>query len=107
MSDPVLWMIGRAGGDVRIAKDQVIGDIRLGRYARSSPMGNLWDYLCDLAEDDAAICGTSIVFVPDQYEDREDKDGRLTLPPFGRVKEMLAVDVVGDPGANPGGLPPK
>ncbi len=105
-TDGIECLVGRAGGEgVKIRGDRVVGDIHFGKYAASSPKGNLWTYLFDLAEEDPEVAGLSIVFVPAEYEEREDRDGRITLPPLGRVKDVLAVDFVGDPGANPSGLP--
>ena len=104
LTDGIEYLVGRAAiGDARVDGDQVRADIQLGQYAKSSPKGDLWTYLLDVAEEAPDIFGLSIVFVPGDYEERKDEDG-LPVSPAGRVKDVLAVDFVGDPGANPGGL---
>ena len=100
--DPIETMVGRVRG-ARIEDGQCRADIHLGRYADSSPSGKLKTYLMDLAEEDPEVCGLSIVFERAPYEERRDANDQ-TLPPAGRVAALLAVDFVGDPGANPDGL---
>lgn len=98
-------LIGNATG-AAVDGEQVRADIQFGKYAKSSPRGDLWAYLFDLAEDEAmrGQVGLSIRFEPDDFEEMKDPDSGMVLPPAGRVKEMLSVDFTDDPGANPGGM---
>ena len=96
-TDAIELLVGRVR-NARVEGNQVRGDVHFGRYAESSPKGNLKQYLFDIAEDDPEAIGLSIVFTPDEYEQREGMD------PLARIKEVFAVDFVGDPGANPAGL---
>jgi len=103
-ADSIEFLVGRAAiGEARIVDGQVRADIQLREYARKTPRGDLWAFLTGVGKDDPDAMGVSIVFVPDQYEEREDEN-QQTLPPAGRVKDVTAVDFVGDAGANPGGL---
>ncbi len=102
-TDGIEMMVGIAGvGAVRVDGDRLRGDIQLKSYAKSNPAGDLWTYLFDLAEDDPAEIGLSVVFLRDEFEPREE-DGERLLP-AGRIKDVLAVDFVGDPASNPTGL---
>ncbi len=102
-TDGIELMIGMAGvGSVRVDGDRVRGDIQLRPYAKSNPAGDLWTYLFDLAENDPAEIGLSVVFLGDVFEPREE-DGERLLP-AGRIKDVMAVDFVGDPASNPTGL---
>lgn len=97
-TDGIELMVGRLR-DARLDEDRVRGDLHFGKYAESSPKGDLKRYLFDLAEEEAEGFGLSIVFDPDEFEASEQTGESLA-----RVKEVFAVDFVGDPGANPGGL---
>lgn len=103
--DGIMVRVGRfqeAKVDEKAGK--VKADFAFGAYAENVPgKGNVRDYLLDLAEEDAAEVALSILFVPAEPEDREDEEGR-NMPPAVRLKELLAVDWVDDPAANPGGL---
>ena len=101
--DGIEMLVGRAGMEAHIDNGQVRGNVQLGKYAKDTPKGNLWNYLTGIADEDPEVIGLSIVFVPDEFEERRDENNQ-SLPPAGRVKDVLAVDFVGDPGANPAGL---
>jgi hypothetical protein len=100
--DPILLMLGRMK-NASVDGDRGRADMHFGRYAESSPRGNLKTFLFDLAEDDPEIAGLSVVFERAPFKERRDAKNQA-LPPAGRVKDVLAVDWVGDPGANPTGL---
>jgi ribosomal protein L12E/L44/L45/RPP1/RPP2 len=100
--DAVEVMVGRWKNAV-VDGDRCRADVHLGKYADSSPSGMLRTYLLSVAEEDPEIIGPSIVFVRAPFEERRDEKNQ-TLPPAGRVAEVLAVDFVGDPGANPAGM---
>lgn len=101
-TDPIEVMLGRVR-TARVDGDRVRGDMHFGSYSADSPSGDLRKYLLGIAAEDPEVIGLSIVFIPDDYEQRTDENNQ-SLPPAGRVKDVLAVDFVGDPGANPGGL---
>jgi hypothetical protein len=89
---------------VHIESGVVRGDIQLSKASANQPgMGNLRQYLLDMAEESPDHFGLSIVFEPDEFEKRVDANNQ-SLPPAGRVKAVTAVDFVEDPGANPNGL---
>jgi len=100
--DPLMVMLGRVK-NAHVDGDRCRADMHFGRYADSSPRGHLKTFLLDLAEDDPEIAGLSIVFERAPFHERRDASNQ-SLPPAGRVKSILAVDWVGDPGANPSGL---
>ena len=101
-ADGIEVLVGRASNP-RIEDGQVRGDIQFGRYADDSPSGKLATYLLGVAEEDPEAVGLSIVYEPAPFAERTD-DQQRPLPPACRLQDLLAVDFVGDPGANPGGL---
>ena len=97
-TDGIEVLVGRViareieGGHLR-------GDVVLGKYAANMPgKGNVRDYLLDVAEEDPESIGLSIAFEPAPFETS------AAGQPLGRIKDCYAVDFVGDPAANPGGL---
>lgn len=113
--------LGRFVGRVfnrRVEGDQAVGDIHFSKSAHDTPDGNLAKYLMDLAEEDPRAFAMSIAFRPDvgameDFEARnKDEDGRFVSPdednannfPHIRLAELVAVDFVDEPAANPGGL---
>lgn len=84
----------------RIEGESLRGDVQLRKYARSSPSGNLWDYLLDMAEEAPQDAGLSAVaafaYAPSQLNGQEIRAAR---PRF-----FKAVDFVGTPAANRQGL---
>ncbi len=103
-SEDGAWsLVGRILPDTRVEGDRVRGNLQLGPYAKSSPRGDLWSWLVDLATHAPEDVGLSIVFERGPFEERTDENGQ-SLAPFGRVKDVLAADFTDDPAANPGGL---
>jgi len=124
-SDGLGTLLGRFR-DAHISADVVRGDLHLARAAHNSPDGDLAAYIMDLAEEDPSAFGESISFYRDARAERafmldngatEDDDGHLdpggfTSPderntenlPHARLAQLLAVDTVDDPAANPAGL---
>ncbi|MBI9016884.1 MAG: hypothetical protein JEZ07_06440 [Phycisphaerae bacterium] len=105
------WFGGKDGVEVllgtvknpRVDGDQVRCDIHFGKYAEKIPgLGNVKDYLLDLAESNPEYLGLSIVFDRSPFTERTENG--LPLKPAGRVKRVLAADFVGDPAANPKGM---
>lgn len=105
--------IGRAK-DFRLEGGQVYADLHLYEKANQEYVENVMD----LAEEDPAAFGASIVFGEDVgamdrfLADHEDKDGVFHSPdpdnaknlPHARLADLLAVDAVDEPAANPDGL---
>jgi len=109
LEDGVFYRLGRAVKGARVETtangNKVRGDIVFGKYAAKSPKGgDLAGYVMDLADEDPAELGVSISFEPDQYEERLDPATGEPIAPAGRIKKLLAVDIVDDPAANPDGL---
>jgi hypothetical protein len=117
------------GGEVK--GEQVITDLHFYASAHISPDGDLAGYVMQRAEEDPLHFGTSIVFIADEQAEKDfllanggvivvHDDGwevyetvegfqspdalNVDNLPHCRLKEFLAVDVVDDPAANPGGL---
>lgn len=109
--------LGRAKNAV-LDGQVVRADVHLSATAHNSPDGDLAGYVLDLAQEDPAAFGVSIVYYVDVgAEDRfvaehEDEEGEFVSPdpqngdnlPHARLAELLAADVVDDPAANPDGL---
>lgn len=124
--------MGKKLGRFRYGKrdgDIVRGNLHFYASAHKTPEGDLAGYVMSLAEEDPRGFGTSIVFMhdwPAELEfavahgavEKEDEMGKyLDTSAFSspdpdnvngyihaRLAELLAVDVVDDPAANPGGL---
>jgi len=113
--------LGKALGRMRNAKlngDVVRADLHLYESAHDTPDGDLASYIMNLADEDPAAFGMSIVFDSDiGAEDKfmaehEDKDGNFVSPDkdntnnyiHARVAQLSAADVVDEPAANPDGL---
>lgn len=101
--DPIEVLVGHAS-NARVEAGQVKGDIQLGSFARHSPSGDLYAYLLALAEEAPQSVGLSIEFIQLPFERRTNPQTQQSLPPAGRVKDVIAVDFVGNPAANPKGL---
>ena len=124
--------LGKTLGRVRYGKrdgDILRGNLHFYRVAHDTPDGDLAKYVMSLADEDPAAFGASIVFVHDVLAEREyavshgatahdddwggwvdysgfqspDPDNAQNLP-HARLADLLAVDVVDDPAANPSGL---
>jgi len=100
--DGIATLLGRVK-NARVEVDRVRGDVHFGEYAAISPKGNLRKYLLTLAAEDPEALGLSLVFKPAEFHERFQSNNQSRLP-AGRVADVRAVDFVGDPGANPGGL---
>lgn len=119
--------LGKYLGRVKLAEvdgDVVRADLHLAESAKTTPDGNLADYVMDLAENDPDVFGTSIAFEID-FEATEqfmldnggerDRWGEISgfespdelnsqNMPHIRISELRAVDTVDEPAANPSGL---
>lgn len=102
-SDGIETLLGRVK-NARVEGDQVLGDAHLCKFAAKSPSGDLRSYVMDVAEEDPEIMGLSIAFLPDDFEEQDNPDDPDKPLQFGRCKDVMAADFVGDPAANAGGL---
>lgn len=94
----------------RKAGSVVRADLHLLKSASKSPDGDLPEYLMELATEDPASFGTSVVFSGDA-EHRLDEEGQplkgpdgKVMNPVARLTKLFAADVVDEPAANPSGL---
>lgn len=106
--------------NAEIAGNRVIADLHLAQAAHESPDGDLAGYVMQLAEDDPAAFGASIVFAADtaameQFTaEHTDAEGQFRSPdpenannyPHARLAAdgLRAADMVDNPAANPDGL---
>lgn len=106
----------------RVEGDKAVGDLHLAESAFKAPDGNLGEYVMELAEEDSAAFGMSIVAGGELVWTRANgeeqnvgavdatgeplgrPDDALTAMPVFRVTELDAVDVVDEPAANRDGL---
>lgn len=109
---------GVASTEGLIVDEKVMGDLHFIESAHDTPDGNLAKHVMDLAETDPDIFGASISFKPDYdaeehfAEEHRDDKGKFKSPDkrnernlfHARLSRLKAVDVVGDPAANPDGL---
>lgn len=100
-------MLGRVK-NATLAGDKVRGDLHIGKFASVTPAGDLRTYIMAIAKEDPELLGVSIEFVPDEFvEIPRDENLPEDAPdplPLGRVKDVTAADLVGDPAANRDGL---
>ncbi len=102
--------------NVRVEGEKVIGDLHFAQSAHSTPEGDLAEYVMQLAEEDPAAAGLSIVFEHDREAEQKymseygetsfespDENNYRNLPHV-RLEKLRAADVVDEPAANPEGL---
>jgi len=123
-SDGMGKQLGRMK-NFRVEGDKAIGDLHLYESASRTPSGDLAGHVMDLADEDGAAFGLSIVAggdrvwvlddgteIPvDEWQESEDSEEQgyrpanaTTKKPVFRVLELDAVDVVDEPAANRDGL---
>ena len=123
-SDAMGKHLGRAKTGT-VAGDRALTDLHFSQAAHVAPDGNLAEYTMTFAEDDPEAFGASIVFFHDPTAESEfalahgatlddgwlDWDGFESPDPLNvnnlrhvRLDSLEAVDIVGDPAANAGGL---
>jgi hypothetical protein len=116
-SDGLGKFLGRTM-NARLDGDTVRADLHLAESAHNTPSGDLASYVMDLAEEDPAAFGASIVFEYDDAAEGDfiqanldgfqnfkspDADNVKNLP-HARLKRLRASDIVDSPAANPGGM---
>ena len=102
--------------NVRVEGEKVVGDLHFAQSAHSTPEGDLAEYVMQLAEEDPAAAGLSIVFEHDREAEQEymsehttdsfespDEKNMRNLPHV-RLEKLRAADIVDEPAANPEGL---
>jgi hypothetical protein len=83
--------------------DKVNADLYLDDTARSTPGGDLYAYILDMAEKNPDMFGASIVFeIADSVFIKEDMDGKEVEKEYFRLKELRATDIVDEPAATEG-----
>ncbi len=95
--------LGRAH-NAYVQGDAVKADLHLSKTSRATPHGDLGGYVMDLAEEDSAAFGTSLVLIPAMY-DKDDKGNLVKRnqdrpdypgdePPLWLPEVIMASDVV-------------
>lgn len=85
----------------RVDDDSVRADLKFAASASKSPMGDLREYMIELALEAPESFGVSICCMLDQdLMSEPDSDGNIPL----RISSLYSCDVVGEPAATRGGL---
>jgi hypothetical protein len=83
--------------------DQVKADLHLDDTAKSTPSGDLYSYVLDMAEKNPDMFGASIVFeIGESVFLEEEVDGEKVEKEYFRLKELRATDIVDEPAATDG-----
>ncbi|MBE0661158.1 MAG: hypothetical protein IH597_01720 [Bacteroidales bacterium] len=83
--------------------DHVKADLKLDETAKTTPQGNLYDYVLNMAEKNPDMFGASIAFESNTFlETKEIVDGKEKVNRFFRLKELRATDIVDEPSATDG-----
>jgi hypothetical protein len=83
--------------------DLVKADLYLDDTAKSTPSGDLYTYVLDMAEKNPDMFGASIVFeIGESVFLEEDVDGKKIEKEYFRLKELRATDIVDEPAATDG-----
>ncbi len=84
-----------------VAGESVIADLHLDPVSKTSPHGNLYDYIISMSETNADMFGNSIVFAPSQSDKVKEKDteGNDIITEYIRCKSFIASDIVDSPAA--------
>jgi hypothetical protein len=81
----------------------VTADLHLDPSSKSSPNGNLFEYVLNMAETNPDMFGASLVFESAEFEVTDKvTDGKTNKIKFFRLKELRATDIVDDPAATDG-----
>ena len=83
--------------------DQVKADLHLDETAKSTPSGDLFTYILNMAEKNPDMFGASIVFeIADSVFLQEEAEGKVIDKEYFRLKELRATDIVDEPAATDG-----
>ncbi len=81
----------------------VTADLHLDQSAKTSPNGNLFEYVLNMAESNPDMFGASLVFESASFLIVENKiDGKTTKVKNFRLKVLRATDIVDEPAATDG-----
>ena len=81
----------------------VTADLHLDPSSKSTPNGNLFEYVLNMAESNPDMLGASLVFESADFEQLETiTDGKKSITKLFRLKELRATDIVDDPAATNG-----
>lgn len=94
------YFIGRYK-NFNVNDTSVTADLHLDPVSKTSPHGNLHDYVLNLSDTNPDMFGNSIVFAPDKdaIVAEKDAEGNDVLTPYIRCKSFIASDVVDSPAA--------
>ncbi len=83
--------------------DQVKADLFLDDTSKSTPNGDLFSYVLDMAEKNPDMFGASVVFeIAESVFLHEEVDGKDVEKEYFRLKELRATDIVDEPAATDG-----
>lgn len=85
------------------ASNKVNADLYLDNTSRSTPNGDLFTYVLDMAEKNPDMFGASIVFeIAESVFLKEEMDGKKVEKEYFRLKDLRATDIVDEPAATDG-----
>ena len=85
------------------SSDKVNADLYLDNTSRSTPNGDLYTYILDMAEKNPDMFGASIVFeIAESVFLKEEMDEKKVEKEYFRLKELRATDIVDEPAATDG-----
>jgi hypothetical protein len=83
--------------------DQVKADLFLDETAKSTPNGDLYTYVLNMAETNPDMFGASLVFeIAESVFRQDDVEGQKVEKEYFRLKELRATDIVDEPAATDG-----
>lgn len=87
----------------RKSDDKVLADLYLDASAKSSPKGNLYDYVFQLAKTNPDMFGASISFKRGESKfETFQADGKEQKKEYATITDLYATDLVDDPAATDG-----
>lgn len=89
----------------RVEENKTIADLYFDKSAKSSPNGNLYDYVFDLADNNPDMFGVSIAFEPGKSLGKHElnsKEGKTNYFDIPSIEILYAADLVDDPAATNG-----
>jgi hypothetical protein len=112
-SDGLGKYLGRVR-NFRVEGEKLVADLMISKAAHSSPVGNIAQYVLDLAREDPTALGVSVVVDLDRVWVTADGQelpasggrpaGATGQYPVARITSLYAADVVDEPALNPDGL---
>jgi hypothetical protein len=85
------------------AGDKIKADLHLDETSKTTPNGDLFSYILDMAEKNPDMFGASIVFeIAESVFLKEKLDGKEVEKEYFRLKDLRATDIVDEPAATDG-----